>query len=116
GEGTVDKVSAWAAANDIALADAFARADEVQGLTSKARAGAFDFARVLRLIRERDSSGVPLADVVRTAFEDSGLLASFEAEGTVEAESRAENLQELAGVAEEFEKGREEEGAEARLA
>ncbi len=116
GEGTVEKISAWAAANDVLLADAFARADEVQGLTSKARAGAFDFARVLRLIRERDAAGAPLADVVRTAFDDSGLLESFRAEGSIEGESRVENLQELAGVAEEFEKGREEEGAEARLA
>ncbi|MEX2393964.1 MAG: 3'-5' exonuclease, partial [Actinomycetota bacterium] len=50
------------------------------------------------------------------ATEESGLVASFEAEGTVEAESRVENLLEIASVAEEFERGREEEGAAARLA
>ena len=111
GEGTVDRISAWASANDVPLADAFARADEIHGLTSKARAGAFELSRVLRLIRERDEAGIPLADVVRTSFEESGLLASFEGEKTIEGDSRAENLKELAGVAEEFEKGRTEEGA-----
>jgi len=116
GEGTIDKIGVWASANDVPLADAFARVDEVGGITSKARAGAFDLARVLKLIRERDEAGAPLADVVRTAFDDSGLLASFEAEKTVEGESRAENLQELAGVAEEFEKGQQVDGSPARLA
>jgi DNA helicase-2/ATP-dependent DNA helicase PcrA len=54
--------------------------------------------------------------VIRVATEESGLLATFEAEGTIESESRVENLQELAGVAEEFAMQREQEGATARLA
>jgi DNA helicase-2/ATP-dependent DNA helicase PcrA len=116
GEGTIEKVAAWASANDVPIAEAFARADAIPGLTARARAGASDLARVLRLVREKDEAGVPLADVVRTAFEESGLLASFEGEKTVEAESRAENLRELAGVADEFEKGQQAEGAPARLA
>ncbi len=116
GEGTIDKIGTWASSNDVAIADAFARADEVPGLTSKARAGAFDLARVLRLIREKDEAGASLVDVVRTAYDESGLLASFENEKTIEGDSRAENLRELAGVAEEFEKGQQAEGAPARLA
>ncbi len=54
--------------------------------------------------------------MVRTAIEDTGLVAHFEAEGSIESESRIENLRELVGVAEEFLKGREQEGAPARLA
>jgi DNA helicase-2/ATP-dependent DNA helicase PcrA len=116
GEGTIGKLEQFAIAEGITLAEAFGRADEVLGLTGRARAGAHDLARILRLILERDAAGLPLADVIRTATDDSGLIATFEAEDTVEAESRVENLKELAGVAEEFEEGRKQEGAPARLA
>ncbi len=116
GEGTVAKLEEFAAAQGVPLADAFSRAEEIAGLTGRSRGGAFELAKILRLIRERDAANAPLADVVRTAIEDSGLLESFKAEKTIEAESRVENLQELIGVAEEFEKAAKQEGVEARLA
>jgi DNA helicase II / ATP-dependent DNA helicase PcrA len=116
GPGTIEKLDAFAAEQRISLADAFGRADEVAGLTGKAKSGALDVARILRLIRERDAAGEPLPEVIRVATEESGLVASFEAEDTVESESRVENLLEIASVAEEFERGREEEGGTARLA
>ncbi|MEX0873364.1 MAG: UvrD-helicase domain-containing protein [Actinomycetota bacterium] len=116
GDTSMERITEWALANELPLADAFARADEIPGLTGRAKGGAFDFSRILRLIRDRDAAGAPLGDVVRTAFEDSGLLESFKAENTIESQSRVENLLELAGVAEEFEKAAKQEGAEARLA
>jgi len=116
GEGSVAKIDTFATEHRIPLAEAFARADEVHGLMSRAKGGCYEFTRILTLIRERDAAEAPLPDVVRTAIEDSGLVDHFEAEGTVESESRVENLRELIGVAEEFLKGREEEGAPARLA
>jgi DNA helicase-2/ATP-dependent DNA helicase PcrA len=116
GEGSIAKLEAFAEEHGLALADAFARADEVQGLSRPARSGCFELTRVLKLIRERDGAEAPLPDVVRTAVEDSGLIAHLEVEGSVESESRIENLRELIGVAEEFQHGREQEGAPARLA
>ena len=116
GEGTIEKVEAFARANDLALADAFERADEIQGITGRARSGVHDLARILKLIRERDAAEAALSDVIRTATEDSGLIAMFEAEDTIESESRVENLQELITVAEEFESARKDEGAPGRLA
>jgi DNA helicase-2/ATP-dependent DNA helicase PcrA len=116
GEGTVDRLLGWATERGITLADAFERADEVAGLTRPAKAGAADLARILRLIRERDAAGAPLADVIKVATEESGLIATFEALDTIESQSRVENLQELAGVAEEFEDQRQREGAPSRLA
>jgi DNA helicase-2/ATP-dependent DNA helicase PcrA len=116
GEGTIAKLEAFASENEIPLADAFARAEEVTELTTRQKAGALELARVLDLIRTRDADEAPLSDVVRAAIEDSGLVDTYEAEGTVESESRVENLHELLGVAEEFTEGREREGAPARLA
>jgi DNA helicase-2/ATP-dependent DNA helicase PcrA len=116
GEGTIEKLQTFATKEGVTLVEAFERADEVAGLTGRAKSGAHELARTLRLIRERDAAEAPLAEVVRAATEDSGLIATFEAEDSVEAQSRIENLQELSGVAEEFEAGRKQEGAPARLA
>ena len=41
----------------------------------------------------------PVADIVQDVLERSGYLDSLEAERTVEAQGRIENLQELVGVA-----------------
>jgi DNA helicase-2/ATP-dependent DNA helicase PcrA len=103
GEGTIAKLEAWAAVEQIPLGEAMGRADGIPGLTGRARSGIADLVRVVKLIRTRDAEGLPLADVVRTAFEDSGMAEGYRAERTTEAEGRLENLQELAGVAEEFE-------------
>ncbi len=116
GEVTIEKIEAFARASDVPIADAFERADEIQGLTGRARSGVHELSRILKLIRERDAAEAPLSDVIRTATEDSGLIAMFEAEDTVESESRIENLQELTTVAEEFESARKDEGAPSRLA
>ena len=49
-----------------------------------------------------------VADVVEDVLERTGYLESLEAERTVEAQGRIENLQELAGVAREYEEQAEE--------
>jgi DNA helicase-2/ATP-dependent DNA helicase PcrA len=116
GEGTIARLVGFADSTGIPLAEACARADEVGELTGRMKSGCLELAGVLRLIKERDAAGAPLPEVVRTAIEDSGLVASYEAEATIEGDSRVENLQELVGVAEEFKEGRDREGAEARLA
>ncbi len=116
GDGSVAKIDAFANEHAIPIADAVARADEIPGLSSRARGGCLELTRIFNLIRSRDEAELPLDDVVRTAIEDSGLIDYYEADGTVESESRVENLRELVGVAKEFERGREQEGAPARLA
>jgi DNA helicase-2/ATP-dependent DNA helicase PcrA len=116
GEGSVAKIQAFASDHNLPIAEAFARGDQIQGLSARAKAGCAELTRILTLIRERDEAEQPLEDVVRTAIEESGLVDHYEADGTVEAESRVENLRELVGVAKEFERGREQEGAPARLA
>lgn len=114
GDTSLAKLQTWAAVRGVALGDALGRADEVTGLSGRARNGCLDLYRVLELIRKRDADGLPLADVIRTAWEDSGMIDEFRATGTPEDEGRIENLQELAGVAEEF-VGRDDAG-DARLA
>jgi DNA helicase-2/ATP-dependent DNA helicase PcrA len=111
GDGTIARVEAFAAEQGMALADAFARADEIRELTGRMKSGCMELARILKLIRDRDTAEEPLPEIVRAAIDDSGLLTSYESDGSVESESRVENLQELISVAEEFVATAERSGA-----
>ena len=52
----------------------------------------------------------PVAELLEATLRETGYLEALEAERTVEAEGRAENLEELVGVAVEFDANRELEG------
>jgi DNA helicase-2/ATP-dependent DNA helicase PcrA len=52
----------------------------------------------------------PVAHVLEALLQETGYIEALEAERTVEAEGRIENLQELVGVAAEFDANRELEG------
>ena len=51
-----------------------------------------------------------MADLLKALLERSGYLDALRAERTIEAEGRIENLEELVGVAAEFDANREVEG------
>src|SRR5207247_11349600 len=50
----------------------------------------------------------PVAELVERTLERSGYLSALEAERTIEAQGRLENLQELVGVAREYQENAEE--------
>ena len=56
------------------------------------------------------SAAGPVAELLEAMLRESGYLEALEAERTVEAEGRVENLEELVGVAGEFDANRELEG------
>ena len=68
--------------------------------SSKVRQGLSSFVGIVRDGRRMEGE---LKDVVEMIVDKTGLLQAFRAEGTMEAESRAENIQEFLGVAAEFE-------------
>lgn len=65
-------------------------------------------SRFVSLVREGRRMDGELKDVVEMIVDKTGLLQAFRAEGTMEAESRAENIQEFLGVAAEFEETHED--------
>jgi DNA helicase-2/ATP-dependent DNA helicase PcrA len=67
------------------------------------------FHQTIEGLRGRAHSS-PVAEVLEATLRESGYLEALEAERTVEAEGRVENLQELIGVAAEFDANRELEG------
>ena len=73
---------------------------ETSMFSSKVRSGLASFVSIVREGRRMEGE---LEDVVEMIVDKTGLLQAFRAEGTMESESRAENIQEFLGVAAEFE-------------
>ena len=99
GEASVAKLDALAAATGSTFVDAMRHAQDA-GLTGSSARGVESFVRLLDHLASRldDSPG----DLLQAALDDSGYLAELEAEGSVEAAGRIENLGELVGSAREF--------------
>ncbi len=102
GDASVAKLDAFAATEGIAFVDALRRADEA-GVTGPAVRGIASFVdlldRMATIVADPDQGP---GDVLQAAIDGSGYLAELEAEDTVEAHSRIENLGELVGSAREF--------------
>jgi DNA helicase-2/ATP-dependent DNA helicase PcrA len=99
GDTSVSKVSAYAQAHNMTFRDALHRADAA-GVSGKAAGGIRDLLDILAEVEGAAAAGV--APVVQAVLEDTGYLAELEAERSIEAEARLENLQELIGVCREF--------------
>ncbi len=67
--------------------------------SAKVRNGLSSFVGIVREGRRMDGD---LKDVVEMIVDKTGIVQAFRAEGTMESESRAENIQEFLGVAAEF--------------
>jgi DNA helicase-2/ATP-dependent DNA helicase PcrA len=100
GDRTVAELQSFAEREGITMSGAVDRADET-GLAARARSAVGEFGSLMRKLREIAESGDP-GHVVETAITQSGYLAELEAERSIEAQGRIENLQELAGVAASF--------------
>jgi len=102
GDASVDKLDAFAAVESITFVEALRRADEA-GVSGKAARGIGAFIEVLDgMAAMADDDQYGPGDVIQGALEASGYLAELEAEDTVEAHTRIENLGELVGSAREF--------------
>jgi DNA helicase-2/ATP-dependent DNA helicase PcrA len=100
GDSTVGKLDAWAAARGVAFIDALRRADEV-GIRGPAVRGIDSFITMFDELAERVGDGP--AALLESILDRSGYVAELQAEHSVEAEGRLENLGELVGVAQGYE-------------
>ncbi len=102
GEGSVAKLDALAKANGTTFMEAMRHAQEA-GLTGPAARGVESFVRLMDAAAELAAiSGTGPADVLQSVLDGSGYLSELEAEETVEAAGRLENVGELIGSAREF--------------
>jgi DNA helicase-2/ATP-dependent DNA helicase PcrA len=101
GDTSVSRLDAFAAASAISFTDAMRRAPEA-GVSGPAARGIATFVALLDDLGELVAAEAGPADVLEAALERSGYFAELEAEASVEASGRLENLGELIGSAREF--------------
>ncbi|MFN8162265.1 MAG: UvrD-helicase domain-containing protein [Solirubrobacterales bacterium] len=104
------RLASYANTAGLTIWEVIERAEEVPGLSAAAIKAVSRFHETMDLLRGRVDSGSPVAEVLQAVLSESGYLDALAAERTVEAEGRAENLEELVGVAAEFDLNREREG------
>jgi DNA helicase II / ATP-dependent DNA helicase PcrA len=85
------------------------RVEEVPGLGAAAIKAVSRFHETMEGLRAR-AEEAPVAELLEATLRETGYLDALAAERTVEAEGRAENLEELVGVAAEFDANHELEG------
>ena len=102
GDTSVDKLDRYAATTGRGFVDALRNADEA-GVTGPAQRGIVSFVTLLDSLNDRlADANVGPAELLQAALEGSGYRGELEAEDTVEAHGRLENLDELIGSAHEF--------------
>ncbi|MFZ9629144.1 MAG: UvrD-helicase domain-containing protein [Ilumatobacteraceae bacterium] len=101
GDTSMAKVDALANAEGLTFIDAMRRAADA-GVTGAAARGIESFLRVLDDVSAQVHDESSPGDVLQAVLEASGYLAELEAEESIEATGRLENLGELIGSAREF--------------
>jgi len=111
GQTSLSRVLAHADTMGIAVWDAAAEPGSVPGLGTAAQRAFGRFMATMTTLRERAEDGVPVGDLLEAILRETGYLDALEAERTIEAQGRMENLEELVEVGREFD-ARAEDGAD----
>ena len=99
GDTSVGKIDAYAHTAGLTFRDALREA-AVAGVTGKALGGIQELLDLVTLFERAATDGI--APAATAILEHSGYLAELEAERSIEAQGRIENLAELVGVCREF--------------
>jgi len=102
GQTSLSRVLAHAETMGISPWEAAAGADEVPTLGTAARRALERFMATMERLRERVESGAPVGDILEDVLRETGYRDALEAERTIEAQGRIENLEELVRVAREY--------------
>ena len=100
GDSTIGRLDAWARSHEVAFIEALRRSADA-GVTGRAVKGIEAFLELFDRLAEVAPDGP--AALLQAVLDRSGYADELEAEHSVEAEGRLENLAELVGVAQEFE-------------
>src|SRR4051794_15356618 len=100
GQTSMSRVLAHAAAMGISVWDA--AVDDIPGLATAARKSLERFMSTMTRLKERADAGAPVAQVLQETLEETGYKEALEAERTIEAQGRLENLEELVRVTQEY--------------
>ena len=102
GQTSLSRVLAHAETMGISPWEAAAGADDVPTLGTAAVRSLGRFMSTMERLKERVDAGVPVAEVLEETLRETGYLDALEAERTIEAQGRLENLEEFVRVAREY--------------
>ncbi len=97
GDSSVARIDSFALANGLQFHSALRRHEEA-GVTGRAPKGIDEFVSMIDEVAALD---LPAADLLEEVLQRSGYLDELQAERSIEAEGRLENLSELVGMARE---------------
>jgi DNA helicase-2/ATP-dependent DNA helicase PcrA len=109
GQTSVARVLSHADTMGISPWEAAEAPDQVPGLGTAAVKAFTRFMSAMDDLRERAAEQVPVGDLLEAVLTETGYLAALEAERTIEAEGRLENLRALVEGAREFDAVAEED-------
>jgi DNA helicase-2/ATP-dependent DNA helicase PcrA len=109
GQTSLSRVLAHADTMDVSVWDAAAAAEDIPTLGTAARKAIARFMSTMTRLAERVESGAPVAELLEETLRESGYYDALEAERTIEAQGRIENLQAFVERAAEYDRTASEE-------
>ncbi len=106
GATTIAHLDRFSQSKQITFAQGLARVDEVVQLNNRAQSAVQEFSAILDHLRGK-AMELGVDGAIQAVLDDTGMVGGLEAEKTIEAMGRVENLRELVGVAAEFESANE---------
>jgi len=101
GPTTLGKIEALAFEKKVSLLKALAKARDMEDLRDGIREGLQELHNLFKFLRD-GASKMGVDEIIREVVDRTGYLTELVAEGTVEAQTRAENVRELVVAADEF--------------
>ncbi len=102
GQTSLSRVLAHAETMGESVWDVAAQAHAVPGLGTAAVRAFERFMATMASLRDRAEQSVPVGDLLEAVLSETGYIEALEAERTIEAQGRIENLEQLVEVAREF--------------
>ena len=102
GQTSLSRVLSHADTMGVPVWDAAAEPESVPGLGTAARKALGRFMSTMVRLRERVETDAPVGDLLDELLRETGYYDALEAERTIEAQGRLENLEELVRVAREY--------------
>jgi len=102
GSTSMSRVLSFANTTGISIWDTASEPEQVPGLGAAGVKSLRRFMATMHVLKERADSGPPIAELLKELLQETGYLEALEAERTIEAQGRIENLEELVNVAAEY--------------
>jgi DNA helicase II / ATP-dependent DNA helicase PcrA len=114
GSTSMSRLLSYTNTTGISIWDAASEPDQVPGLGAPAIKAFRRLMATMHVLRERAETSPPIAALLKETLQETGYLEALEAERTIEAQGRIENLDELVNVAVEYDTAADNDTARER--